>query len=207
MTQKQTRCRRQKGNSLIEFALCMTFMLPLLFGSLTVGMGIGRSLQASQVARDVGHMYARSTDFSLVGMQNLVVQIARGLGMTRTGGDGIVILSRVLKVGDAQCLAGGVAVAACSNRTKSVVTQRIVIGNPSFSTSKFATPAPALIAANGDITADNYLKNLSVVATNFNQLLPLLDGEEAYMVESYFKNIDYLSTSSTNGMIYSRAIF
>jgi Flp pilus assembly protein TadG len=198
---------RQGGNSLIEFALCASFLLPLMLGSMTVGIKLGHSIQVSQVARDTAHMYARQTDFSLTGTQDMVVRIAEGLGMTRTGGNGVVILSKVLKVGDAQCTAGGVSIAACSNRTKSVVTQRIVIGAPAFGTSKFATPTSTLIASNGDIAPDSYLKNLTVVATGFGTMLPMEDGDEAYVVEAYFGSADFLKPGASSKKIYSRAIF
>jgi Flp pilus assembly protein TadG len=207
MMRVHKRRERQRGNSMIEFALCATFLVPLLLGSMTVGINLGRSLQVSQVARDTGHMYARQTDFSLVGSQEIVVRIAQGLGMTRTGGDGVVILSKILKVGDAQCTAGGVSLAACTNNTKSVVTQRIVVGNSLFGVSKFATPASTLIATNGDIAADKYLKEASVVVTDMNSILTTQNGDEAYLVECYFKGTDFLNPGGSTKKIYSRALF
>lgn len=206
MRNRPRRNSGERGNSIIEFALCMTFMVPLLLGSITVGMGIGRSLQASQVARDVGHMYARQSDFSQTGMQDVVVKISAGLGMTRTAGTGVVILSKLLMVGDEECTGGGIAVASCSNRNKIVVTHRVVIGNASYDVSKYATPTPAIVGSNGDITPSNYLLSNSTVATGFSNVLNLQAGEEAYLVEAYFANLDFLSGSST-AKLYSRAIF
>ncbi len=199
--------KSERGNSMIEFVLCMTFLIPLLLGSMSIGIDLGRSLMASQVVRDTGHMYARSTDFSLQGSKDLIAHISRSLGMTASGGDGVVILSKVLKAGDAQCTAGGVAVASCSNRGKAVVTQRIVIGNATFGSSAFATPTASLITSNGDITPDNYLKSISVVTNGFTNLLNMADGDEAYVVEGWFKSTDLLRPPSAIHKIYTRSIF
>ena len=197
----------ERGNSMIELALCMTFLVPLVLGSMVVGIDMGRSLQVSQVARDTAHMFARSTDFSLPGTQDLVVKIAAGLGMTRTGGNGVVILSRILQVGDQQCTDGGVSIASCTNRTRAVVTQRIVIGNTAFAASKFATPTSSLLNSDGTIDAADYLKNSSVVATNFSSTLPMLDGDIAYMVECYFQSAGILMSQSDTRLLYARSIF
>lgn len=207
MRKRNSNRKRQQGSSMIEFALCAAFLLPLLLGSMTVGINLGRSLQVSQVARDTGHMYARQTDFSLPGTQDIIVRIAQGLRMTRNGGDGVVILSKILRVGDAQCTAGGVSLAACTNRNQSVVTQRIVVGNALFGASKFANPPSNLLAANGDLAPDTYLKNTVAVATGFNDVLPMLNGDEAYVVECHFKGTDFLVPSGSARKIYSRSIF
>jgi hypothetical protein len=54
--QPSPRRRRQRGNELIEFALVATLLLPLLFGTVVVGLNLGRSIQVTQVSRDTGHM-------------------------------------------------------------------------------------------------------------------------------------------------------
>lgn len=92
--------KRQRGNQVIEFALCSVLLVPLFLGTVVLGMRLGRSIQVTQVARDTAHMYARFVDFSKAGNQDLVVRIASGLKMTRTGGNGVVILSQVMRIGD-----------------------------------------------------------------------------------------------------------
>jgi hypothetical protein len=200
--------KRQRGNQVIEFALCSVFLVPLFLGTVVIGMRLGRSIQVTQVARDTAHMYARFVDFSKVGNQDLVVRIASGLGMTRTGGNGVVILSQIMQIGDQQCTEGGVAIADCFNRSQPVVIHRVAIGNSPLRQSLLATPMPSLIGTDGKIAPVNYLRNASVVATNFSSILALNPGELGYAVEAYFNSpeLDSFGAYLPNA-VYSRCIF
>ncbi|HSW49962.1 MAG TPA: TadE/TadG family type IV pilus assembly protein, partial [Bryobacteraceae bacterium] len=109
----QKRRRRQRGTELIEFALVATFLLPLLFGTVVMGLNLNRSIQVTQVSRDAGHMYSRSVDFSDPANQAIIVRLAQGLGIQAAGGGGVVILSTVTYIGTAQCAAGGLSSGAC----------------------------------------------------------------------------------------------
>jgi hypothetical protein len=200
--------KRQRGNQVVEFAFCSVFLVPLFLGTVLLGMRLGRSIQVTQVARDTAHMYARFVDFSRTGNQDMVIRIASGLGMTRTGGNGVVILSQVMRIGDQQCTDGGVAIADCFNRTQSVVIHRVVIGNSSLRASSLATPTPSLIGTDGKIVPWNYLRDASAVATNFASILVLNPGELGYVVEAYFisPELDSFGEYLPNS-VYSRCIF
>lgn len=200
--------KRQRGNQIIEFAFCSVFLVPLFLGTVLIGMRLGRSIQVTQVGRDTAHMYARFVDFSKTGNQDMVVRIATGLGMTRTGGNGVVVLSQVMRIGDQQCADGGVAIPDCFNRLQSVVIHRVVIGNSSLRPSSLATPTPALIGTDGKIAPVDYLRDASVVATNFASVLVLNSGELAYVVEAYFTSpeLDSFGAYVPSG-VYSRSIF
>lgn len=200
--------KRQRGNQVVEFALCSVFLVPLFLGTVVIGMRLGRSIQVTQVARDTAHMYARFVDFSKVGNQDMVVRIASGLRMTRTGGNGVVILSQVMRIGDQQCTDGGVTIPNCFNRLQSVVIHRVVIGNSSLRQSSLATPTPSLIGTDGKIAPVNYLRDASTVATNFSSILVLNAGEMGYVVEAYFisPELDSFGAYLPNA-VYSRCIF
>ena len=107
--------QRQKGNSVIEFALVTVFLVPLLLGTVNVGMNLGRSIQVTQVSRDAGHMYVRWVDFSLAGNQEIIVRLAQGLGMSRTDGNGRVTLTKIMFVGQTECEGAGLDVGQCPN--------------------------------------------------------------------------------------------
>jgi Flp pilus assembly protein TadG len=201
------RLKSRRGNAIIEFALCVTFLLPLAIGSMSIGIDLSHSMQASQVVRDAGHMYARSTDFSQTSMKNVIVKVASGLNMTTNGGDGVVIFSTIMRIGTPQCTAGGLNTSTCTNRNKYVVTHRVTIGNTSFGTSRYATPAANIVQSDGDIAANNYLTNNTVVDEDFGNQLTLADGEVAYVVESYFKSLNFLKPASETHRIYSVALF
>ena len=204
----KNRRRNQRGVQVIEFAVCSMFLAILFLGTMLVGMRLGRSIQVTQVARDTAHMYARFVDFSKPANQDLIVRIASGLNMTRTGGDGVVILTQLLRVEDQQCADGGVPIAECSNRNKTVAIHRVVIGNSALRASEFVTPNPSIIGTDGKIAPADYLRNGSAAATTFPSLLVLNAGEFAYVVEAFFNStgLDDLGYYSNNG-VYSRSIF
>ncbi len=200
--------KRQRGNEVIEFAICSVVLVPLFFGTVMIGVRLGRSIQVQQVARDTAHMYARNVDFSTATSKDMLVRIASGLGMTPTGGNGVVILSTMMKVGDVQCANGGLSTSQCFNRGQTVIINRIVVGNSSLRASDLVTPTASLIQSNGDIAPAHYLTNPSTVAATFPSLLVLNDGEFAYVVEAYFESPDLDSLRYyTNNAVYARCIF
>ncbi|MBI4892042.1 MAG: hypothetical protein HY821_15560 [Acidobacteria bacterium] len=202
------RRRKQRGNTLLEFGLCLVLLVPLYMSMVIMGMDLKRVMQTNQIARDTGHMFARWVDFSQTGNQNLVVRLASGLQMTRTSGGGVVILSKLMRIGTQQCTDGGVSTAQCTNLNKTVVTQRIVIGNKLLKTSKIATPSDAIVTSNGTLTAANYLKNSTAVATNFESILTLGDGELAFVTEAWFESpVRDFPTLNNRGPVYARSIF
>lgn len=204
----QTRVRRKqrrRGVELIEFALVACFLLPLLFGTVVIGLNLGRSIQVVQVSRDTCHMYARSIDFSDPANKNIVVRLAQGLGITATGGQGVVILSTVTFIGQAQCTAGGLTAAQCTNLNQPVFLHRIVIGNPSARASTFGTPSSALIDSTGDVSS--YMTNTSARAVGFTPVLALQAGEVAYVTEAYVVSSDYGMPGFTGTGVYCRTIF
>lgn len=195
----------RSGNELVEFALVATLLLTVLFGTFVVGMNLGRSIQVSQVSRDAGHLYARAVDFADPANQQLLVRLAEGLPITTGGGQGVVILSTVMHIGDVQCEGAGLNGADCTNRNQDVFTHRIVIGNSAARSSVFGTPAPALIDSRGSIA--EYLTAVSARASGFQPVLPLQAGELAYVAEVYFPSPDWTMPGYQATGVYARTIF
>src|ERR1017187_8904082 len=105
---------RQKGNSIIEFALVAPFMVTALLGVVGIGMTLARAIQVNQVTRDTGHMFFDGVDFSQTSNQNIVGRLAYGMGLAsdnvggiNTSGNGTIILSQIIKVGANECTNGG----------------------------------------------------------------------------------------------------
>lgn len=205
---KRTSRRSSRGNSLIEFALAFALLMPLYVWMLVFGLDLRRMMQTSQVSRDAGHMYARGVDFSLPGNQDVLVRLAAGMNMTRTGGAGVVILTRLLKVGDQECTDGGVAVGSCSNLDQTVVTQRIVVGNASLKPSQVASPPDSLLKPDGSIIPADYLTKSAARAAGFDSILVLASGEMAYVAEAWFDSpVKDFPVMNNRGPIYARTIF
>src|ERR1700686_1149561 len=95
-----------RGSAMIELALILSVSLPMLLGVTGIGIRLGRSLEGLQLTRDVAHMYAMGTDFSLSGTQAIARTLSRDFSLTSTG-NGVLILSRVVKVFQADCTAAG----------------------------------------------------------------------------------------------------
>jgi Flp pilus assembly protein TadG len=202
----QKRSSAQRGNSLLEFALVSVFLIPILVSTISIGFNTARAIQVTQVIRDAAHMYARFVDFSLSPNQQLLVRLASGLGMTQTGGTGVIILSKVTYIADSDCTGGGLTTAQCTNRNNYVVMNRIVIGNPSFHASNFGTPLSNSLDAKGD-TID-YLRDTSVRAGNFGSILALNSGEFAFVAEGFFRGSSWTVPSTGIGNdINARWIF
>lgn len=205
---------RQRGSTIIEFALVIPLLTTLFFGSIGIGIMMGRYVQAVQVCRDIAHMYSNSVDFSQTTNRNIAVQLAQGTGMTAAGGNGVVILSRITTVYQSDCDAAGYS-SSCDNLNQAVITQRQTVGLATLRTSAFGTPTSSIMDAQGNIAASVYLRNTdsSVQATGFTALLTAAgttqpQGKSAWVAEVYFKypDIGFLGVN-TNGGAYVRFIF
>ena len=206
--------RHQGGNTILEFAIIAPFFIMTFFGTVGLGLMFGRYIQAVHVCRDIAHMYSDGVDFTQSQSQNIVVQLAAGTGMTATGGNGAVILSRIVTVYQADCDAAGYS-GSCNNLNQQVITQRIRFGDTTLRSSAFGTPTQTLINAQGNIALSVYLQNTdsSVRATGFGSLLAVAgavqgDGDAAYVAEVFFAYPDlyYLGLSALGGA-YARFIF
>lgn len=207
------RKKDQRGIEITEFALFSMLMIPLFLGVTSAGIALGKAIQTAQVSRDAGHMFVRQVDFSQSQNQDLIVRVAKGLNMTRTGGNGSVVLSQVLMIGDAECLAGGVQPASCGNLGYAVITQRIVVGNPTLFTSTVGNPPASLLNTDGTITANRYLTNASCRANTLSNangtgLLTLLPAERTFIAEAYFRAPELAFLNRGQALnIYSRNYF
>ncbi len=198
-----------RGGAVIEFALTLPILVSLVLGIFMIGLTVIRGISVVQVTRDTGQMFARGLNFALDPNKDVVVRLAAGMGMTRDGGNGTVILSQVMFIGDDQCAAGGYdeGDTRCTNRYWPVIIRRIVIGNASLRQSNFGTPNPGLIGSEGWVS--NYLTDSSTRAVGFTSVIPdMAPGQIAYMVESYFYSPELsLAGMSFGGGVYSRSIF
>jgi len=214
---------RRSGSTILEFAICVPCIVFLFFGTIGVGLMMGRYIQTVQVGRDVAHMYSDGVDFTQTTPQNIIVQqLAAGTGLTATGGSGVIIFSQVQTVYQVDCTAA--AVTPCTNIGVPVFTQRVTVGNTSLRTSRFGTPSASILDAKGNISPSVYLSNSnsSVLTTGFEAALDAAQvsaglsgtapaqpqGNIAYIAEVFFQypDVGFLGFS-TSGGAYSVFIF
>ena len=205
------RKNRRKGNTIVEFALVSVFLVPLLLGTVNVGLTLGRSIQVNQVCRDAGHMYVRQVDFSKPQNQNVIQRLAENIGFNISSPNdskGVVMLSRILYMGETECAGAGLSIANCPNYHTPVITQRIVMGKASLRSSDFGTPTSGFLGTDGSITPINYATQTTCRATVIGNLLTMTDGDQAFIAETYFEAPEWRFPGSyeLTGM-YSRAIY
>jgi hypothetical protein len=207
------RKNRERGNTMIEFAVVMPFWITVLFGTIALGTNLTRTIQVIQVSRDLADMYARGTDFSAAGFHNLItgangsVSLVQGMDLTDSvaaGGNAVIYLSQVrhVTVGDADCKA------SCNNAGKDVFLNQVVFGQPSLYSSYLGTGPLA-----SDLDSHDNTKNPTSVTgdqTNQNALfastMPGL-GAAAYVVEVFVSSPDISFLGFSNAGNYSRAVF
>ena len=85
----------ESGSVMIELALAMSLAFPVLLGVGAIGIRLGRTLQATELTRDVAHMYAWGADFSLAGTQ-AVASTLRGKANSRLQNPSAMVASMVM---------------------------------------------------------------------------------------------------------------
>jgi hypothetical protein len=175
--------RHSRGVSSIEFAFASLVLVPLLLGGGVTGVNLIRTLQTVQLARDAGHMYARNIDFSLPGNQAILAHVGKDLGMSTAGGNAVVILSALTYVDKNACAAVGAVdsagepTGACTNYTRWVFTQRLVIGNAALRSSAYGSPVTSGLTGvtvsptTGKISTSDSVKKAGAQA-QFNAINP-----------------------------------
>jgi hypothetical protein len=202
------RTKRQQGNAIIEFSLVMSFLVMLLMGTFSIGMTLTKSVQAGVVARDAGAMFMRYVDFTITGNKDILVRLANGMGMTTSGGRGVVIMTQIMFVGATECANGGLSTGACPNYNRPVVIKRMTVGNTSLYTTTFGNPAASIINSDGTISLANYLTNTTARADNFSSVMTLNAGEFAFVSEAYFNTPEIdMPGFRNNTYVYQRNVF
>jgi hypothetical protein len=223
--------QKQQGNTILEFALVMVFLVPMFAGSFTIGMGLAKGIQVSNVARDAVVLMVRAVtdpnsglDLSQTQNQRIIVRAAAGLGMnsdTRQdpdpNGKGVVILSKVVFVGPAECSVGIVPAPGgappwnagnCPNYGSYVFAYRVVIGNGTRWSSTLGKPG-GTVQSNGTITPQDIATNTSDRVTNFPGVtnMTLTPGTFALVSEMY-ADVSFLNFFSIlgNPTIYAHSI-
>lgn len=205
--------RQRKGNAMTEFALLSAFLVPLLMGTVSVGMQLGRSVQVNQVTRDAGHMYVRNVDFSKIPNQRVIERLGESIGLkiisAPNTSKGVVVLSKIVFAGDSECAAGGFTPGTCPNYNQPVITHRLVLGKASLLTSKFGTPSSSIISpVDGSISTPNYLTHFTARATLITSLIAMVDKDQAYIAETYFEAPEWSFPGYyPETGIYSRTIY
>jgi Flp pilus assembly protein TadG len=173
-------CRDQRGQSVIEFAVSLPFLVLMAIGTFAVGMVIDQHLTMGQLVRNAGNMFARGISFQSNNNKQFLVDAATGMGMTLAGGRTVDYQSLLQKIpANADC---GTGPASCANAVQVVIAQRFTVGNVSIDDSKFGMPSN--IGPDGNHT--DFYNNSDAQATAPSALTSVMaDNEILYAVETY----------------------
>jgi Flp pilus assembly protein TadG len=190
------RRRAQRGNVLVEFALLFPFLTSMLAGGFTIGMSLTKAVQCSQLCRNANVLMVRSIDLSTLANQQLLLRTGTGLGLNVAGtnnpdvnGNGTVILTKVVRVGDSACY-NGIAnwngnPGTCPNHGQYVIAQRIVIGNTSRWPSATGPIGSSYLDSKGQVSEANIASNSTCKATGFPDIVELANDEFTYVSEVF----------------------
>jgi hypothetical protein len=214
---------------MVEFALAMSFLVPLFAGMFSIGMTLDKGIEVSNVCEDATLLMVDSVtnpasglDLSQTLNQRIIVRAANGLGMASDAaydpsptGSAAVILSKVVMVGPTECALGVVPAprsappwtsSNCPNFGKYVYGYRVGIGNTTRWSSTIGSPPSSIVQSNGTILASDIATNSSDVATSFN--LMTLSSSTFALISEMWADISYLNLFSIwhTPVVYSRSI-
>jgi hypothetical protein len=174
---------------MVEFAVCCLVMMPLLLGTIAIGLALVRAIQVTQVCRDTGHMSANGVDFSLSGNRPLLVRVANGLGIPgldtsgspQPGATGAIILTTVTYLtdcgSDSRC-------SSCTNKNFYVIVRQIPLGDITIPSS-IGTAPPQKTLSSSDCPTQ-YMVDTRYRASSIPSQISLLlqnGGQTAFVSE------------------------
>lgn len=221
-------CRRlcrglgTKGQSVVEFAIALPFLVLMSVGAFAVGMILDRHLTLGQVVRNAGNMYARGIDFASDQNKNFIIDAGIGLDLHLTSGHTSVWFSLLTRVpADAQCDDGSGGTRDCNNNGEVVIAQRYMIGDtngPNMHSRLAAAGLPSsFLDASGNVAAEgdhqNYFDLTEARATSApssvtNTSTGIQENELLYVVEVIHRptTIQFQGVFAPE-IMYSRAFF
>jgi hypothetical protein len=197
---------KRRGNALVESALVISLVfIPMALGIAVIGLNIVRIIQANQINRDTGHMFARGVDFSgsTNGLVNrgIIFQMAPALQTTTSSGTAVLILSSVEYLNSA-----ATCPSPCNNLGHVVFLQRIVLGNSALRASSFGTVPSASMDSSGKVLSPT--TDTTVRADGVLTYLTMSDGDIAFVSETFFSSADLARSGFISPVdTYARAFF
>jgi hypothetical protein len=180
------RKKRERGTSILEFGLVAIPTVFMMLGVVVVGVDLGRSVQVAQICRDADSMFVRGVPLYTTAAQGTIVRLGQNLNLQTSGGDGLIILSKIQSVPDTTvCGAPGTtSYNNCATYTN-VLIQRIIFGDTTLAGTHF--PTAGNVTYDSQDQVNNYLTDVNAVVPNFSSTLSLRQKEFSYVAETFFR--------------------
>lgn len=180
----RTPWRDEAGQSIIEFAVLMPFLVLLFIGSFGVGVMLDRYLTIEQVIRHGGAMFARGVAFQFDANKQHLIDAAAGLDLQLTSGRTAVYLTLLTRIPpDALCEGNSI----CANADQVVIVERQTIGDTTMLSN---LGMPTLLDIDGQHS--DYYDNSDAVATIPSQIASsdlLVPNERLYAIEVFHRPV------------------
>lgn len=181
--------RKDCGTSILEFALVAWPTVLMMLGVVVVGIDLGRSVQVAQICRDADSMFVRGVPLYQTGAQGVIVRLGQNLNLQLSGGDGLVILSKIQSVPNTAVCGqpGTTSYTNCAAANYiSVLTQRIIFGDTTLPGTHF--PTTGAVTYDSQDQVNNYLTDPNAVVSSFPSTLQLKQYETSYVAETFFRS-------------------
>jgi hypothetical protein len=181
------RKKKEQGTSILEFGLVAIPTVFMMLGVVVVGVDLGRSVQVAQICRDADSMFVRGVPLYTTAAQGTIVRLGQNLNLQTTGGDGLVILSKIQSVKDVSAcgLPGTTGYTNCTTY-RNVLVQRIIFGDTTLAGTHF--PTAGSVTYDNQDQVNNYYTDNNAVISNFSSTLNLNPTEISYVAETFFRS-------------------
>jgi Flp pilus assembly protein TadG len=198
----------RRGVSVLEFALVAFPMILMLFGVVVIGVDLGREIQVAQICRDADSMFSRGVPLYSSSAQSFLVQLGQNMNLQTSGGDGLIIISKIQFIPDPSCgTPSSSTYANCTVGTNRLV-QQIQIGNTAITGSATRFPTAGAVTFDSLDQVNNFLTDPNAVIANFSASLQLKPLEESFVAEAYFQtNPVSLGLLQTSPGLYSQSFY
>ena len=189
--------RAAGGQSIVELALALPFMVAIVVGSFAVGLLMERQLSSTQLVRHAGKMYARAVDFDDVNgpARRLMVDAAGAMQLSTAKGTCDADVKTVIYLTQVQ-ITPDTPPGTFANEGQPVMTHRTLLGNSCVDESALGT-LPNTIwdpddPDNPGAVTDPFNESAAVATVPAALATGLIPGETVFVVEVIHQPTDLL---------------
>lgn len=150
-----------RGQSVVEFAVALPFLVLITIGSFAVGIVLDRHMTVGQVVRNGGNMFARGIDFASNQNKQFIIDAASGLDLELASGRTVVYFSLLARVPEDAICDSGTGPGDCLNQGEVVIAERYRIG----AAAPPDAPVGSAMASKLAMPGDNFVDKSGAPAT------------------------------------------
>ena len=202
-----------RGQSIVELALALPFMVAIVIGSFAVGLLMERQLSSTQLVRHAGKMYARGIDFDDINgpARQLMVEAAGAMKLSPAKGACDPDVKTVVYLTQVQITPDDPP-GTFANEGQPVMTHRMLLGNACVDSSALGTLPSSIWDPNdpndpGAVT-DPFNESGALASVPAALASGLIPGETVFVIEVVHQPTDLLFPGIVSPQrMYNRGFF